>query len=822
MSGYVQIRHEEYVSLREEVQVLRRKFKYIQGVSTVFRQRVAFIVTDLSQRPDEITSKDLQMMYARAIKELRVLDTELSTTVATDLPAETPLDADRRAQASAQRKKAALRENRRRERERGGDGGVVGSRYTFSGQSGASSSDEQEASLSDESDGDARPSKHNPPTRDAPSYEELAEQLKVAGSTGAISGAGELQRRGEAWAKDRERWDDVRKAHHLCTLLAEKNEAVQATKQLKEAHESSRARYEGLKGKYERLLSLLQDKGVHAATDAQSVALQQELNEQRVARLQDEMAELRGKLVKSERALETYSSNPSGLVEDVRSTDETVVSLTQENKQLQQQVQRLNGHIAAVKTHSAGVISDVQGSTDKFMHRIWELQQTLASKNDQIQDLTAEAYDLRQEREEMGSHVGHYVKQLEALSHEHEVLSKAFDVLKHTTADENDELAGAVTEYASHVSERDSHIASLRKELLEEKHEGHRLQVQNQLLIAQLQSARSQQSELRQAEQQRGLQKQSAMELQRRMSMALAEMQELHSSGPLSDRLARLHDQIDSLEGVEAQLRLKDDQLAMVQDECDKLRASHDELHAALNSVSSLFASMPASVGDMEKLLLEYDVYSSELRRCSTSRAIPDLTRVEGLVEMRLMEAKHAKRDVLVQHGKNIAASSRATPQDDDDDAQSLPASYEHLLTVPPPPALVDITNALANITRGDSDYPTSASPTTTGSPASAKVPSHTKGPRTFNAASSAVTSFQRDARTAFDLFAEKGRGPEGETVLVGDQVRLCWQTLGLDSEDLRKALSTFRPSIPQSANKAHKVLTFEDFLTLAAAHSKR
>lgn len=264
MTSYVQVRHEEYVALREEVQMLRRKFKYIQGVSTVFRQRVAFIVTDLSQRPDEITNKDLQMMYAKAIRELRVLDTELSTTAATETPHESPLDADRR---STRTRKATKKHDVGKVKEMEIHRGVGSMRYALA-------ADDPNESDSSHEDGDAG-DETSRKVHSAPTYEELANQLNTTGV--ASTDVGDLQRRASAWERDKGRWEDVRKAHHLCTLLAEKNEATRVSKQLREEVEASGVRHSALKAKYERLLSLLQDKNVHSATDPQSVALQSEM-----------------------------------------------------------------------------------------------------------------------------------------------------------------------------------------------------------------------------------------------------------------------------------------------------------------------------------------------------------------------------------------------------------------------------------------------------------------------------------------------------------------------------------------------------------------
>jgi hypothetical protein len=84
---------------------------------------------------------------------------------------------------------------------------------------------------------------------------------------------------------------------------------------------------------------------------------------------------------------------------------------------------------------------------------------------------------------------------------------------------------GAVTEYASHVSERDTHIANLERSFWKKSTRDGRLQVQNQLSRPQLQSARSQQSESARRSNSVDYIKQSAVEFQRRLIWRCPEMQ---------------------------------------------------------------------------------------------------------------------------------------------------------------------------------------------------------------------------------------------------------------------------------------------------------
>jgi hypothetical protein len=103
------------------------------------------------------------------------------------------------------------------------------------------------------------------------------------------------------------------KAHHLSApYWPKRTRPSQANKHQRGTHESSlSSRVRGLKGNMRGCCCSKTRECMHQP-DAQQVALQQELNEQRVAGLQDEIAGASRQADKSERVLETYSNSPSG------------------------------------------------------------------------------------------------------------------------------------------------------------------------------------------------------------------------------------------------------------------------------------------------------------------------------------------------------------------------------------------------------------------------------------------------------------------------------------------------------------------------------
>ena len=131
----------------------------------------------------------------------------------------------------------------------------------------------------------------------------------------------------------------------------------------------------------------------------------------------------------------------------------------------------------------------------------------------------------------------------------------------------------------------------------------------------------------------------TVMELQGRMELVIEELRHSFTPAQFSSNISNLEQRVSNLFAVEAQLRQKDDIIAMKDDEIQQLTEHATKTERHIHEVSSVFSRLPRSVEEVEELLVEVDEYRRRLQ------SDPE---VQEMLQIRLLELQ-AKRRVAEQ-----------------------------------------------------------------------------------------------------------------------------------------------------------------------------
>jgi hypothetical protein len=359
------------------------------------------------------------------------------------------------------------------------------------------------------------------------------------------------------------------------------------------------------------------------------------------------------------------------------------------------------------------------------------------------------------------------------------------------SADGRDENSGggttlrdAIAEYQQQIAQLEDVVKSLRDQLRDERRSNNDKSLEIRSLGVQIQSLRTKVDALHTHEEQRQLQQTVVSDVQNRIVGALREIQESQNASQLSVRVEQMSERLRLLESVELQLRQKEDQLVVAEDEILRLRSARDELHLSLSAISSLFMQLPSSVSQVESIVLELREYKKELQSSYEDHRVPDLIRVEAAVELQVLEARAAKAsqqalreqiDQLARGGEkrsDVQESSEsgskhklAVDAVDDMTDEALAA----LLTLPAPPPLLNLLAAAAEQSAGGSPPRARVS-----GPSSPQHPSGSPSGIGFSSPSGGPGT-ESDVILTFQLFDEAGAG-----TLTTDVLKLCLATLGI------------------------------------------
>ena len=685
--------------LREEVLFLQRKVKYIHSVSTIFRQKIALIMREMSKNPAQGFS-DHQKQYTLALTELTRAEADGEVIA---------LDAQHDVSAPA-------------------------------------------------------------PQGGSPSHT----------------------------ARNKE---SIQKAHQLCVILQEKNTLKQREVELRAELAKQRDAYAELYDRHQKFVEVQASGSVgtpgvsHANAELQRE--REETLQRQLERAQEDILQLRASRVMG-----------NNLGQDPQLAE---TSLLKQNNMLKTRIAKLKDELTFALESRTTNATDMQDCVSQLSTQLQQQRQDLESRDRLIRILRQEKNDLAKElvsqraTEEYlqtkiaaleGAHGGRGAAGLSAEQHHHAAKGDGGHASALQLAAANgDRSASAmalseVDRLTTKIARLEEDLANTRELCIRERGLNAQKDAEISALGAQLRSFRARMDAAEAERTQREMQQTMIQDVESRMLAAVRDIRQSQTTESLSRQVSGIQGQLSRLEGLELQLRHKEDALALLEDEVEHHRASHHALRQSLCAISSLFIHFPRSVEAFERMVIELEEYKNEVRRCSENRELPDLLKVETAVELRNLEAETQRR--VARQGGGNSSGLHTLGSDDEDTKHGAPfgqyqggedgigvgGDSEEEFVMPanailPPPPLVDITaEASAAYTSGVSPSPAGIS---------ASMPSSNGGDTGVTAGGPSSGEIgDDDVRLTFQLFDEHNAG-----VLPMDAIRLCLSTLGLPSASL-------------------------------------
>ncbi|CUG88922.1 Hypothetical protein, putative [Bodo saltans] len=669
--------------------------------------------------------------------------------------------------------------------------------------------------------------------------------------------------------------EDVRKAHLICVALQEKNDAKQREMELRREFNALTTKHDDLVDRHKKMLLLQSSSTNHIncasavsssakPVDAGAVASMKELYESRIRDLEQTVVALKretitlrtggggasgnsiGNATSTPRSANNIpprqrmnrgGSYPRHSVDDDEDEPEIIIlpedspqllqqaalqdaiePLTRQNQLLKARVNRLKDEVQQLKQQSLGSTMQLNEGLESLLAKISDQQRQLDERDTNILQLTREKRELAKECVAHRSQVDMYVKQLELFVKDADTSHLSSARIASHTKGETQSLSSAVDEYLQQIHQKDDVIRSLMQQLREEKQNHQERILEVRALGVQLLTFRTKLDAIQAQQQQRDQQQAMMSDMHSRLLSAVNCIQETQNTSSIASKLDVLSTKLRDMETVDLQLRQKEDELVIARDSLEQVREERDELLEALGSISAMFAQFPKSVTEVEKLVIQVEEFKAEIRRCAEDHSSPDMLRVEGRMELRLMElsnrkqqqqqpqhqqssnqSQHQRRSTSVPRLQNGSHSSGNSPhtnhyeQQDDEDVweAELEKQLADIMSIPPLVSLDDIRHKLQPPSSHGEPYRDAAHSTTPATLAAATPPPSHSSPQRSAAQSSAAAASGlgflspsggpgtvQDVRLTFQLFDDHSTG-----VLPADLIALCLATLGIQRQ---------------------------------------
>lgn len=471
--------------------------------------------------------------------------------------------------------------------------------------------------------------------------------------------------------------ESIRKAHHICQILAEKNALKEQEVRLRHDYHSLQAKFDDLNDRHKRLV-LAQSGGggggfQHSTDAANPTALAfRELYEGRIKELESAIGVLRQENQTLRAAAASSSSrhrsntteasaaaagdreglggSPSyraGSLEppvddNNENLSETVQTLTKHNNLLRSRVAKLKEELRVVTQQSSSSVNQLHDGLDSLLGKIAALQDALAEKDQLLAQITEEKRDLAKECVTHRAQVELYVKQLELFVKDTNTTSLTAARQTERTNGDTASLSSAVEDYLAQIHSKEAVIQSLTEQLREEKRAHQERAVEVRALGVQLDTFRGKMEALQAQQQQQHTQRVMMDEVQGRLFGALETIRATHNTSNLAGKIEELSQRIRNTEHVEIQLRLKEDELVLLREDLEHVSTIKDQLQQSLEAISVMFTKLPQNLEDVERCIIERDAYREELEKAYRTHTTPDQPHVLGVIELRLLELQAA------------------------------------------------------------------------------------------------------------------------------------------------------------------------------------
>eukprot|EP00756_Hemistasia_phaeocysticola_P021038 Hpha_TRINITY_DN15753_c4_g15::TRINITY_DN15753_c4_g15_i1::g.39311::m.39311 len=568
-------------SLKAQVKYLEKKLRYVQSVGTIFRQRIGILFREKFRNREHAVSADweeMDVMYKQSLaqisgEQVRDSDVELSP------------DSKKRYLGYLALEKQGLEHalNESLDTAAAQGKGVQGDVMYWR---------EKAKVLSDE----LKQAKEQ--------VEQLSAHVEETG----------LYKEG-----------DLRRAHHICSVLHEKNELHAELQKKKEELEAR-----------ERKCQLLEEanKELHVQLSERVARSQQLLKEQplrgegmaleRSPSTDYEAQDLGAELVEKEKKL--FSMRLDQMSEDNEkykaelATKETEIQnqrfemeacrlIRRQNNLLKQRLEQARRELADARKGTTNQQDEMQGNMTMLMSNISQLQTELASKDKTLQELSVDKLSLMQDVSRMNALLERYKAKVLTLEREQITRAKAEQLQDREHRQETKTLCESLDNRESRIQQLQTNFMDISEQLQHQiqqvartNHELDLLSRENMTLKSRLQQLELLLEERREFSGLLG-------EVQGRMEMAVEELKSSQSTAELACELANLECRVGGLATLESQLTQKDDVIALRDDEIQRLKLRLAMFEKSINDVSNVFLEFPQSIEEMEAMLVENEEF---------------------------------------------------------------------------------------------------------------------------------------------------------------------------------------------------------------------
>jgi regulator of replication initiation timing len=394
---------------------------------------------------------------------------------------------------------------------------------------------------------------------------------------------------------------EVRRAHHICQMIKDKNELRERERQLSEDVARLRA-------KLREYNSPLASSGPLEDNEA--------LKEQNRT-LREEVTKLKAHVERSE------------------ASAAEVTGALKHNQILKQRVRKLRSDLDGAQKD----LSDSTAAHQVDIERLLTAISSLQTDAERQRGLAAAAEEARAKAALQSAEAQSLVEKYRAMvdTAERELTQReAVERAAHS------EVRNEITMLCESLDDRDKRIVETKQQLdtmaAELRHRTAETQAARARLEAQEAEMMVMQAHIQQLEEVTGDRKQYARtvgELQGRMEMAIEELRRSFTPVQFAESVGQLESRMTSLCALEAQLRQKDDVIAMRDDQIHTLQQHMTKTESQMSQISSVFLHLPKSVEEIELLLVEVDEYR---RRLGVD---PE---TQEMVQIRLLELQAKRR----------------------------------------------------------------------------------------------------------------------------------------------------------------------------------
>ncbi|RNF07260.1 hypothetical protein TraAM80_03381 [Trypanosoma rangeli] len=545
---------------------------------------------------------------------------------------------------------------------------------------------------------------------------------------------------------EKAREDEVFRAHQLACVLQERNTIKESLMNTKGMYASLQQKFSILSKEHSRLLQTLTHARAEDATAADADAAKatplnmslevlkeamRQLYDRRVRELEEEVMSAREEVRqmstdgdgRTHQRVASAKLQEEGVVDSGRALsagkqrEDTSEKLRRQNTFLRNKLVRLREELHVSQQAAIGSAEQLREGLGRLLKTITGLQQDVATKERQRADALLLQEEATQKAERLAARVTTLEGQVTQMHTGAVVLDPflskpscgarcvayvdgALPTLTATLAAREAELRQAQRE----LNDSELRVSQLTRALAKAQellHDEETSQVKLQLTLsetqgmweaaqAQLEHMRAQETMLARLE---GEVRRAVEELLHPRLLAVGDDapaggsnggEEAHLGVALQRQLDGILQRLRQLEGLELQLRQRDDAVVILQDENAELEERNQHLQQTLSNLSLLFHAIPQTPLEVEELVVERDVLLAALQRCEELAVVPNVKETCRSVELRKMEL--AARQTVQQR------SLQSRPQ--------LQQRTANSSTSPPPEAA----KASATPRRGKSD----------------------------------------------------------------------------------------------------------------------